>query len=119
MHELADKNEFKNNVIVLGLVIVIVSIIMFSILMNTSFMKPKTDVATNKVVTKSTIDSTIKPIVSQDKIYEYLNVEANRTSVLKKAIELNKGSKTGVTVYLLSEILRSNDYCYPYEHIYC
>ena len=57
MHELADKNEFKNNVVVLGLGIVIVSVIIFSILMNTSFMKPKTDVADNKVVTKNTIDS--------------------------------------------------------------
>ena len=68
MHELADKNEFKNNIIVLGLFIVIVSIIVFSILMNTSFMKPKTDVVTNKVVTKSTVDNAIKPIVPQEKI---------------------------------------------------
>ena len=61
MHELADKNEFKNNLIVLGLFVVIVSIIMFSILMNTSFMNPKTDISTNKAVTKnSAIDSTLK-----------------------------------------------------------
>lgn len=110
MHELADKNEFKNNVIVLVLFIVIISIIVFSILMNTSFMNPKTNVPTNKVITKSAIDSTIKPILSQEKIYEYLNVETNRTSILKKAMELNKGSKTGVTIYLLSEILRSNGF---------
>lgn len=109
MHELADKNEFKNNLVVLALFIVIVSIILFSILMNTSFMKPKTDLAANKIVKKSTIDSTIKPIVVQEKIYEYLDVEANRTSMLEKAVDLNDGSKTGVTVYLLSEILRSND----------
>ncbi|MBZ9687270.1 hypothetical protein G9F72_013130 [Clostridium estertheticum] len=115
MHELADKNEFKNNITVIGLFIVIAAIIVFSILMNTSFMNPKTDVVTNKVATKSTVDSTIKPITSQEKIYEYLGVEANRTSTLKKAIELNKGSKTGVTVYLLSEILRSNEVAIPKE----
>ena len=115
MHELADKNEFKNNIIVLGLFIVIVAIIVFSILMNTSFMNPKANVATNKVVTKGTVDSAIKPIVSQEKIYEYLNIEANRTSILEKAVELNKGSKTGVTVYLLSEILRSNGFAIPDE----
>ena len=50
MHDIADKNEFKNNVVVIGLGIVIASIIIFSILMNTSFMKPKTDVATEKVL---------------------------------------------------------------------
>jgi len=110
MHDLADKNEFKNNIIVLVLFIVIISIIVFSILMNTSFMKPKTNIPPNKIVTKSSTESTIKPILSQQKIYGYLNVEENRTSVLKKAMELNKGSKTGVTVYLLSEILRSNGF---------
>ena len=78
--------------------------------MNTSFMKPKINVPPNKIVTKSSTESTIKPILSQEKIYGYLNVEENRTSVLKKAMELNKGSKTGVTVYLLSEILRSNGF---------
>ena len=81
--------------------------------MNTSFMNPKANVATNKVVTKGTVDSAIKPIVSQEKIYEYLNIEANRTSILEKAVKLNKGSKTGVTVYLLSEILRSNGFAIP------
>lgn len=113
MHELADKNEFKNNVIVLGLFVVIVSIIMFSIFMNTSFMKPKTDTDTNKVTKNSAIDSSQKPILSQEKIYEYLNIEENRTDTLKKAIDLNNGRKTGVTVYLLSEILRSNDFAIP------
>ncbi len=93
MHELADKNEFKNNLVVLGLGIVIVSIIVFSILMNTSFMKPKTDVASNETVTKTTNDSThlklrlADPIlITSTKIYEYLNVEANRTSFLKKQL---------------------------------
>jgi len=115
MHELADKNEFRNNIIVFGLFLVIGALIIFSILMNTSFMKPKTDVVTNKVVTKSTDASAINPITSQEKIYEYLDIEANRTSILKKAIELNKGSKTGVTVYLLSEILRSNGLDIPVD----
>jgi hypothetical protein len=115
MHELADKNEFKSNIIVLGLFIVIVAIIAFSILMNTSFMKPKSDVVAKKVVTKSTVDSTALPLSSQEKIYEYLNVETNRTSSLKSAVELNKGSKTGVTVYLLSEILRANEVAIPKE----
>ncbi|MGH4122423.1 MAG: hypothetical protein ACREV6_05785 [Clostridium sp.] len=115
MHELADKNEFKNNAIVLGLFIVIAAIIVFSILMNTSFMKPKTDVVAKKTVTKSTVDSDVKTVTSQKKIYDYLDVEANRTSMLKKAVGLNKGSKTGVTVYLLSEILRSNDIAIPVD----
>lgn len=127
MHELADKNEFKNNIVVLGLGIVIVSVIVFSILMNTSFMKPKTDIAQSGVVTKNTIDSTStenntsKPIeTSQDvsdqapnKIYKYLGVEGNRASTLKNAVDLNKGSQKGVTVYLLSEILRSNGFDIP------
>jgi hypothetical protein len=113
MHELADKNEFKNNLIVLALFVVIASIIIFSILMNTSFMKPKTDISTNKVIKNSTIDNTKKPVVFQEKIYEYLNVEANRKDILNKSIELNKGSKTGVTVYLLSEVLRSNGIAIP------
>ncbi|MBU3144316.1 hypothetical protein [Clostridium sp. CF012] len=114
MHELADKNELKNNLIVLGLFIVIAAIIVFSILMNTSFMKPKTDIVAKKNVTKSTV-GTVKPITSQEKIFDYLGVEANRTSTLEKAILLNKGSKTGVTVYLLSEILRSNEIAIPKE----
>lgn len=127
MHELADKNELKNNVVVLGLGIVIISVIMFSILMNTSFMKPKTDLAESGVIPKNTVDisstenSALKPVeTSQDasektsnKIFEYLNVEANRTSALKNAVDLNKGSKKGVTVYLLSEILRSNNIAIP------
>lgn len=127
MHELADKNEFKNNVVVLGLGIVIVSVIMFSILMNTSFMKPKTDLANSGVVTKNTIDSSstennsiAPPETSQDapketpnKIFEYLDVEANRSLALKNAVDLNKGSQKGVTVYLLSEILRSNNIAIP------
>lgn len=131
MHELADKNEFKNNAVVLGLGIVIVSIIIFSIFMNTSFMKPKTDVATIKSVQKNPNASpstktpettkpvetvkpaTIKPIVASTKIYEYLNIEANRTSILKKAVTLNSGNEQGVTVYLLSEILRANAIAIP------
>lgn len=115
MHDLADKNEFKNNITVLALFIVIAGIIVFSILMNTSFMKPKVAVVPNKVTTNSAVDSTISPITSQEKIYAFLDVEANRTSILKSAIELNKGSKTGVTVYLLSEILRSNEVAIPKE----
>ncbi len=128
MHELADKNEFKSNVVVSGLVIVIVSIILFSILMNTSIMKPKTDVVTNKPVTKNSNATTpsktttapkvaktsaVKPVEVPTKIYEYLDIEANRTSVIKKAIKLNDGSRKGVTVYLLSEILRSNAISIP------
>lgn len=114
MHELADKNELKNNVIVLGFGIFIVSIITFSILMNTSFMKPKADVPAKELVTKNTIDNSstknnaINSIETPSKIYEYLNVETNRTSALKNAVNLNNGRQNGVTVYLLSEILRSN-----------
>ncbi|MCB2294171.1 hypothetical protein LGK95_11650 [Clostridium algoriphilum] len=126
MHELADKNEFKNNIVVLGLVVVVVAIILFTILMNTSLMKPKTDVVTNTPTTKSTSKPTktispakvakpnvVKPVDAPTKIYEYLNVETNRTDVLKKAVKLNDGSKKGVTVYLLSEILRSNGITIP------
>lgn len=129
MHELADKNEFRNNIVVLGLGIVIVSVVIFSILMNTSFMKPKTDVAKSEVVSKSTVnstsvqDDTIKSVETsqdvstktQNKIYEYLNIEANRTSVLKSAVDLNNGSQKGITVYLLSEILRSNGSAIPVD----
>lgn len=115
MHELADKNEFKNNMTVLGLFIVIVAIIVFSILMNTSFMKPKSGIVAKKIVTKSTVDSTVTTSTSQEKIYEYLDVEANRKSTLDKAVGLNNGNKTGVTVYLLSEILRSNEIAIPDE----
>ena len=119
MHELADKNEFKNNVVVIGLGIIIVAIIIFSIFMNTSFMKPKTEVVVNKAVTKnatgksSTKTNLINPAITPDKIYEYLNIKANRTSVLKKAVALNHNSKDGLTVYLLSEILRSNNTAIP------
>jgi len=113
MHELADKNELKNNIIVIGLFIVTASILIFSILMNTSFMKPKTDVVDNKVVAKNTIVKAPKPIVFQQKIYEYLGIEANKTSSLKKAVQLNDGNKTGTTVYLLSEVLRSNSIAIP------
>jgi hypothetical protein len=113
MHDLADKNEFKNNLIVLGLGIVIVSIILFSIIMNTSIMNPKAPVTTDKIVSKDTIDSSINPLVTPNKIYEYLNVESNRTTVLNKAVDLNAGSKNGITIYLLSEILRSNSIDIP------
>jgi hypothetical protein len=124
MHELADKNEFKNNIVVLGLGIVILSVIIFSIFMNTTFMKPKTDLAESGAVTKNTVDSsstentTIETSTDvsdqmQNKIYKYLDIEANRTSVLKKAVNLNEGSQKGVTVYLLSEILRSNAFTIP------
>jgi len=119
MHDLADKNEFKNNIIVLILGIIIVSIIIFSIIMNTSFMKPKTDVAVSKAVTNNTSNSSpgekkaINPVDTPTKISEYLNIETNRTSVLKNAVELNEGSEKGLTVYLLAEILRSNDIAIP------
>ncbi|MBX4266960.1 hypothetical protein [Clostridium estertheticum] len=120
MQDIADKNEFKNNVVFIGFGIVIVSIIIFSILMNTSFMKPKTDVVVNKPVTKSSDTTPVaadatKPIIAPTNIYNYLNVETNRTSLLKKAITLNHGSKKGINVYLLSEILRSNTYAIPAE----
>ncbi|MBU3159969.1 hypothetical protein KPL37_09415 [Clostridium frigoris] len=118
MHDIADKNEFKNNIVVIGLGIVVVSIIIFSILMNTSFMKPKTDVVKSKTATKNsasitTATNTDKAVVGPANIYEYLNVQANRTSVLKKAVDLNHGSKKGLNVYLISEILRSNEYAIP------
>ena len=125
MHDIADKNEFKNNIVVIGLGIVVAAIIIFSILMNTSFMKPKSAVVEKTPVAKSsTADTSAKPavtnkskitksVVEPNNIYEYLNVEANRTSVLKKAIALNHGSKKGLNVYLVSEILRSNTYALP------
>ncbi|MBU3180931.1 hypothetical protein [Clostridium psychrophilum] len=128
MHDLADKNEFKNNVVVVGLLIVVVSIIVFSLFMNTSIMKPKTNVVANKPVTKNsnTIKptktkavtkvaktSTIKPIIAPTKIYNYLKIEANRNVVLKKAVKLNGGKTKGVNIYLLSEILRSNSIAIP------
>lgn len=113
MHDLADKNEFKNNLIVVGLGIVIVSIILFSVIMNTSIMNSTVAVATDKIVSIDTSDSSIKPLVTPNKIYEYLDVEENRTNVLNKAVDLNAGSKNGITVYLLSEILRSNSINIP------
>lgn len=127
MHDLADKTEFRNNIVVLGLGIVIVSVIMFSILMNTSFMKPKTEVAQGEAGTSNVTDSlatgteAITPIEttadvsdqSPNKIFEYLDVEDNRISVLKKAVDLNNGSQKGITVYVLSEVLRSNAYDIP------
>ncbi|MGH4119607.1 hypothetical protein [Clostridium sp.] len=122
MHLLADKNEFKNNVIVLALGIVVVSIILFSIIMNSSLMKPKTDVVadkqTNKEVSgevnKTTADSASTNAVEQESnIYKYLELEKNRISVLENAVKLNNGKQTGITVYLLSEILRANNYDIP------
>jgi hypothetical protein len=115
MHVLADKNEFRNNVVFLGLGLVIVSIIVFSIVMNTSFMKPKTEVAVTKPVTKTTTDTTQTKakvadptVITSTKTFEYLNIESNRSDLLNRSIKLNKGSKNGLTVLLLSETLRSN-----------
>jgi len=119
MYEFADKEANKNNVVFLGSGIIIVSVIIFSIILNVPLMKPKTDVATNKIVVKniatssSTKINTVKPIETPNKIYEYLNIKTNRTYVLKKAVELNNGSQKGVTVYLLSEILRLNAFKIP------
>ena len=127
MHELADRNELKNNAIVICLGLFIVSIVVFSLFMNSSFMKTKAEVAQNGEVTKNTPTeaatksdavnpSEASPEVlgqTPNKIYEYLNIEENRTSALEKAVTLNKGSKKGVTVYLLSEILRANSYDIP------
>lgn len=128
MHDLADKNEFKNNVIVLGLGVVIVSVILFSVLMNSSFMQPKAaEIAkeVKEVVQQTTVDSAstesvdkvdpVEQVKPENNIYEFLGEETNKASVLKKAIDLNNGSKTGLTVYLLSEILRSNAYDVPNE----
>ncbi|MGK0469275.1 hypothetical protein [Clostridium sp.] len=116
MHQLADKNEFKNNVIVLALGIVVVSIIIFSLFMNSPLMQPKTDITldkeTNKVVSEE-VKKTTTPAETKNNIYEYLNVEKNRVSDLEKSIKLNNGNKTGLTVYLLAEILRANDYDIP------
>ncbi|MEK6264070.1 MAG: hypothetical protein N2B06_04780, partial [Clostridium sp.] len=122
MHQLADKNEFKNNVIVLGLGIVVVSIIIFSIFMNSSLMRPKADITLDKetnievseAVKKPDADSSsTKPAETKNNIYEYLSVEKNRASDLDKAIKLNNGNQTGLTVYLLAEILRANTYDIP------
>ena len=124
MHELADKNEFKNNLIVILLALFVVAVIIFSIAMKASFTKEKVAVSKSKIVTKDTTPAAIidvKPTktspdtLNKDsiKLYEYLNVLENRASVLKKSIELNNGSKNGITVYLLSEILRANTYDIP------
>ena len=122
MHQLADKNEFKNNVIVLALGIVVVSIIIFSIFMNSSLMQPKADITlnneTNKEISKEVKETTVdssstKPAETKNNIYEFLNVEKNRDSVLEKAVKLNNGNQTGLTVYLLAEILRANTYDIP------
>jgi hypothetical protein len=127
MHDLADKNELKNNLVVTGLAIFVIVVIAFSIIMNTSLAKNITDVSKNEVVTKTPNDTTssegnvVSPsetspdILNQtsSKLYEYLNVEENRVSVLKKAVKLNNGNQKGITVYLLSEILRANTYAIP------
>lgn len=124
MHELADKNEFKNNLIVILLALFVVAVIIFSIAMKASFTKEKVAVSKSKIVEKDTTPAAIidvKPTetspdtLNKDsiKLYEYLNVLENRASVLKKSIELNNGSKNGITVYLLSEILRANAYDIP------
>ena len=118
MHELADKNEFKNNLVVILLALFVIAIIIFSIAMKSSFTKEKVAVSKSKIVSKDTTPAAVadvKPTINKDslKLYEYLNVLENRTSVLNKSIELNNGSKNGITVYLLSEILRSNAYDIP------
>ncbi|MBC8059703.1 MAG: hypothetical protein H7Y18_03465 [Clostridiaceae bacterium] len=129
MYDLADKNKFKNNIVASGLAIAIASVIMISIIMNITFLRPKTDVAISKAPTKDaiskdtipkdTVDNSttkpveVKPIEIQTKVFEFLDIEANRTSVLQKAVALNKGSQKGVTVYLLSEILRLNTVAIP------
>ena len=114
MHDLADKNELKNTIVVVGLGIVVAAIVIFSLFMNTSFMNPKDDVATHKTVIKPTTDnSSNNVIVTPDKIYAYLDIEANRTAVLKKAVSLNEDNQKGLTVYLLSEILRANNTVIP------
>jgi len=114
MHDLADKNEFKNNIVVIGLGIVVAAVIIFSIFMNTTFMNPKADVAKSNTVIKPTADtSSVNAIATPDKIYAYLNIEANRAAVLKKSITLNENSQKGLTVYLLSEILRANNTLIP------
>ena len=118
MHELADKNEFKNNLVVILLALFVIAIIIFSIAMKSSFTKEKVAVSKSKIVSKDTTPAAVadvKPTINKDslKLYEYLNVLENRTSVLNKSIELNNGSKNGITVYLLSEILRANSYDIP------
>lgn len=127
MHELADKNEFKNNLVVILLALFVVAVIIFSIAMKASFTKEKVAVSKSKIVAKDTNDTTPAAIIDVNptetspdtlnkdslKLYEYLNVLENRASVLSKSIELNNGSKNGITVYLLSEILRANTYDIP------
>lgn len=121
MHNFADKNEFMNKVLGIGIGVAVISIIIFSIIMNTISMKttsvkPSPDVAANKIVINPTVDSPpakIEPVKTQQTIYEYLNIEANRTDVLKKAVALNKGSTKSITVYLLSETLRTKALAIP------
>lgn len=127
MHELADKNEFKNNLVVILLALFVIVVIVFSIIMNTTFTKDKADSSKSNAITKNPNDVTATngnavvpsetiPDVSvqaPNNLYEYLDIEENRVSVLKKAVDLNNGSKRGITVYLLSEILRSNTYDIP------
>ena len=121
MHELADKNELKNNLIVIGLAMFVIVVIVFSLIMNTNFAKNKADAPKNGVVAttpngndvKSSETSPTVAVNASSKFYEFLDVEENRVSVLDKAIQLNNGSKKGITVYLLSEILRSNAYDIP------
>jgi len=120
MYKFADKNEVKNNVILSVLGIFLVCVIVFSVLINIPFLKPKEAVAVDKVdrvVAKKPVAKVapvaVKPVETRTKIYEYLNVEANRITILKNAVDLNKGSQKGVTVHLLSEILRVNTIAIP------
>lgn len=119
MYALADKNEFKSNMVFWGIGLGIVFTVILFILFSSPYMKPKIDVVSNKVDTNnagsssSTENVDVVPVKTPNNIYEYLNVEENRTSSLNKAVELNKGSQKGITIYLLSEILRSNAYDIP------
>jgi len=119
MYEYADRNEFTSNVIFCGSGIAIIFVFILLILLNSPFMRPKMDVSTSNLVSKNTMNnpyiktSINKLVETPNKIFEYLNIEKNRTSVLKKAVELNKGSQKGVTIYLLSEILRLNSVDIP------
>jgi len=122
MYKLADKNQSMHKKVGFSLGLIVVAVLVLSILINTPLMKPKSYVATQKADTKTAIVNPttetkpakpVEPVETQAKIYEYLNIEANRTSILAKSVALNKGSQKGVTVYLLSEILRSNDVAIP------
>lgn len=119
MYGYADRNDFRSNIIFWGSGIGIVFVIIFFLILSNPFSKIKTNVVINKVATKNVVNSsyisndTSKLVETPEKIYEYLNVETNRASVLKKAVNLNKGSQKGVTIYLLSEILRLNSIYIP------